>query len=87
MTQVPEGAIRSRHPIGRVCNVLAIVLGILALFLAPVITGVVAVLLGIVGYLRDRPLGRWALLIAVAGAVAGMVLYYGVRGHDFLQLY
>lgn len=86
MAQVPQRTAGSTFMFGRVCNVLAIVLGVLAVFFAPVITGVLAVILGVVGFLRDRPLGRWALPVAVVGAVVGIVLYYGVRGHEFLQI-
>lgn len=86
MAQVPPRTTGSALTFGRVCNVLAIVLGVLAVFVAPVITGVLAVILGVVGFMRDRALGRWALPIAVIGAVVGMVLYYGVRGHEFLQI-
>lgn len=87
MAQVPPRAAGSAVMVGRVCNVLAVVLGVLAVFFAPVLTGVVAVILGVVGFLRDRAVGRVALPVAVVGAVVGMVLYYGVRGHEFLQIF
>jgi hypothetical protein len=83
MTQVPQ---RSTHVFGRACNVLAVVLGVLAVFVVPVVTGLLAVIAGVVGYRHDPRIGRWALLVAVVGAVVGIVLFYGVRGHEFLEI-
>lgn len=86
MAQVPRRTAETGTGFGRMCNVLAIVLGVVAVFVAPVVTGLLAVVLGVFGFLRDRTLGRWALLVAVVGAVVGIVLYYGVRGHEFLEI-
>lgn len=87
MTSAPEEATQSTPSSGRNRSVIAIVLGVLAVFIAPVITGAIAIIVGVTAFRRDRTLGRWALAVAIAGTIIGIVLYYGVRGHDFLRIY
>jgi hypothetical protein len=61
----------------RVCSILGIVFGAIAVFFFPIIFGLAGIVLGIVGYsMGDRALGKWAIAIAVVGTVLGFVLGY-----------
>lgn len=58
----------------RVCSILGIVFGVVAVVFLPVIFGVAAIVLALVGYRGDRRLGRTAVIVAVAGTVLGFLL-------------
>ena len=59
----------------RVCTILAFVFAAVAVFFIPVLFGLAAVVLGLVGgFLGDRPLGWYAAAAGVAGGVLGTVL-------------
>jgi hypothetical protein len=61
----------------RVCTIIAFVLAVVALFVFPVIFGPIAIVLGIVAYVKgDRPLGMWAIVAGVVGLAVGMLLGY-----------
>lgn len=61
----------------RVCSILGIVFGAIAILFFPIIFGIAGIVLAIVGYTRgDRTLGKWAIVVAVAGTVLGFVLGY-----------
>jgi hypothetical protein len=61
----------------RVCSILGIVFGVIAIVFFPIIFGIAGIVLAIVGYTRgDRRLGRLAIIVAVAGTVLGFVLGY-----------
>lgn len=60
----------------RVCSILAIVFGVVAVVFFPIIFGVAAIVLGLIGYRGDQRLGRTALIVAVAGTVLGLLLAY-----------
>lgn len=85
MTQGPEQAAPSAQSSGRGWNVAAMVLGVLAVFVAPVLTGLLAFSAGIAGYKHDPSLGRWAIAVAIAGTVAGCIWFYGIRDNTFLE--
>ncbi|WP_249998068.1 hypothetical protein [Actinoplanes sp. M2I2] len=73
MTQVTT---RRRSISGaRVCTILAFVFAAVAVFFVPVVFGLAALVLGLVGgFLGDRPLGWYAAAAGVAGGVIGVVL-------------
>lgn len=73
-----EAMQRTRSTTGaRVCTILSFVFAAIAVLFFPVIFGVAAIVLAIVGYsLGDRALGKWAIPVAVAGTVLGFVLGY-----------
>ncbi|MEV4347396.1 hypothetical protein AB0J83_23315 [Actinoplanes sp. NPDC049596] len=59
----------------RVCTILAFVFAAVAILFVPIIFGLAAVVLGLVGgYLGDRPLGWYAAAAGAAGGVLGVIL-------------
>jgi hypothetical protein len=61
----------------RVCSILGIVFGAIAVLFFPIFFGLAAIALSIVGYsMGDRTLGKWAIVVAVVGTVLGFVLGY-----------
>ncbi len=61
----------------RVCSILGIAFGVIAIVFFPIIFGIAGIVLAVVGYTRgDRSLGKWAIVVAVAGTVLGFVLGY-----------
>jgi hypothetical protein len=61
----------------RVCSILGIVFGAIAVIFFPIFFGLAAIVLSIVGYaMGDRALGKWAIVVAVVGTVLGFVLGY-----------
>lgn len=61
----------------RVCNILALVFSAIAIVFFPIIFGLAAIVLAIVGFSRgDRALGRWALPISVVATILGFLLGY-----------
>jgi 4-hydroxybenzoate polyprenyltransferase len=61
----------------RVCSILGIVFGVVAVLFMPIIFGLAGIVLSIVGYsMGDKQLGKWAIVISVLGTVLGFVLGY-----------
>lgn len=59
----------------RICTIIAFVFAAIAVLFVPVLAGLIAVVLGVVGgALGDRPLGWYAAAAGVGGAVLGIVL-------------
>ncbi|MEV4542561.1 hypothetical protein ACIBXA_04150 [Micromonospora echinaurantiaca] len=74
MADMPSTA-RPRSNAARICTILGFVFAVLALLLNPIIFGVLGVILGVVGaVLGDKPLGWYAAVASVVGAVIGLVL-------------
>ncbi|MET7749535.1 hypothetical protein [Micromonospora sp. NPDC005367] len=74
MADIPTTA-RPRSSAARVCTILGFVFAVLALFLSPLIFGVIGVILGIVGaVLGDKPLGWYAAAASVIGAILGFII-------------
>ncbi|MFG1951366.1 hypothetical protein [Micromonospora sp. NPDC048830] len=66
---------RPRGNAARICTILGFVFAVVAVFLAPVLFGIVGVVLGIVGaVMGDKPLGWYAAAASVVGAIIGIVL-------------
>jgi hypothetical protein len=62
----------------RICTTVAFVSAGLAVLVWPILFGLFAVVLGLVGgFLGDRPLGFYAAAAGAAGAVLGIVLATG----------
>ena len=65
-------------PAGRrgapVFSILAIVCGVLALLISPLIFGVLGVVLAVVANRRGEPLWKVALAVVIVGAVVGIIL-------------
>jgi hypothetical protein len=85
MTQGPEQTAPSTQSPGWGWSIAAMVLGVLAVFVAPVLTGLLAFSAGVAGYKRDPSLGRWAIAVAIAGTVAGCIWFYGIRDNTLLE--
>lgn len=67
------------HPVtgARVCSIVAFVLAAIAVLFFPIIFGLGAIILGVVGYaMGDRVLGKWAIAAGLAGTVLGFLLAY-----------
>jgi hypothetical protein len=61
----------------RVCSILGIVFGAIAVLFFPIIFGLVGIVLSVIGYARgDHALGKWAIVVSVVGTVLGFVLGY-----------
>jgi hypothetical protein len=61
----------------RVCTIVSFVFAAIAVLFFPIIFGVAAIVLSIVGFsLGDRALGKWAIAAAIAGTLLGFVLGY-----------
>jgi hypothetical protein len=61
----------------RVCSILGIVFGVIAVLFFPIIFGLAGIILSIIGYATgDRALGKWAIVVSVVGTVLGFVLGY-----------
>ena len=59
----------------RVCTILAFVFAVVAVFFIPILFGLVAIVLGIVGAAQgDKPLGWYAAGAGAAGGIIGMIL-------------
>ena len=59
----------------RICTILAFAFAVIALFLVPLLFGVIAIALGAVAATQgDKPLGWYAAGAGAAGAIIGMVL-------------
>ncbi|HEX2772892.1 MAG TPA: hypothetical protein VHN18_10750 [Micromonosporaceae bacterium] len=66
---------RSRTGAARICTIVAFVFAVLAVFLSPLIFGILGVILGAVGaYLGDKPLGWYAAAASVVGAILGFLI-------------
>jgi hypothetical protein len=57
-------------------SILAALLGVTALFAAPLIWGPVGILLGISSYRGRQKFGKVAVVVAAVGAVVGTILHY-----------
>ena len=66
----PTVATRTGSPF----SIAAIVLGIVAVFLLPILLGPLAIVLGAVGMSRREPLGKIGLIVGIVGMVAGFAL-------------
>lgn len=74
MTQVTSTR-RGSVTAARVCTILAFVFAAVAVLFVPLLFGLAALVLGLVGgFLGDRPLGWYAAAAGVAGGVLGAVL-------------
>ncbi|MFI7074160.1 hypothetical protein O7600_26605 [Micromonospora sp. WMMA1998] len=66
---------RPRSNAARICTIIAFVFAALAIFLSPLIFGLLGVILGVVGaVLGDKPLGWYAAAASVVGAVIGIAI-------------
>ena len=73
-TTFTSGRSRNRTA-ARVCTILAFVFAVVAVFFIPILFGLAAVVLGVVGaVLGDKPLGWYAAGAGVLGGVIGVVL-------------
>jgi uncharacterized integral membrane protein len=59
----------------RICTILAFAFAVIALFLVPILFGVIAIALGAFAATQgDKPLGWYAAGAGAAGAIIGMIL-------------
>jgi hypothetical protein len=56
--------------------IAAMVLGVLAVFVAPIILGPIGLILAAVARSRNQPLANWAIGVAAAGTVIGLALAF-----------
>ena len=68
---------RFMHPwLAGGASIVAFILGIAAFFVAPVVWGVLGILLGVSAYRGRQKFGAVAAGVAAAGLVVGLVLHY-----------
>jgi hypothetical protein len=59
----------------RICTIVAFAFAVIALFLLPIVFGLIAIILGVVAATQgDKPLGWYAAGAGAAGAIIGMIL-------------
>lgn len=58
----------------RTMTIIGFVLAGVAVLFAPPVFGLAAVVLGVVAHTKGDPLGRWAIVAGIAGAIVGMAL-------------
>jgi hypothetical protein len=66
----------SRRPGAQIFSIMAIVCGVLAVLLVPILFGPIGIILAIVGNQRGEPLWKVGLGAAVAGMALGILLGY-----------
>lgn len=59
---------------GRIFTILAFVFGVVAILFIPVLFGIAAIVLAVIGMRKGDPLARWALGVAIVGTVLGFAL-------------
>lgn len=59
---------------GRIYTILAFVFGVVAVLFIPIIFGVAAIVLAVIGMRKGDPLAKWALAVAIVGTVIGFAL-------------
>lgn len=59
---------------GRIYTILAFVFGVIAVLFIPIVFGIAAIVLAIIGLRKGDPLARWALAVAILGTIAGFAL-------------
>jgi hypothetical protein len=66
---------RSRSSAARVCTIIGFVFAAVAVLFFPIVFGLAALVLGIIGgVLGDRPLGWYAAVAGVVGGTLGIIL-------------
>jgi hypothetical protein len=74
-TYQPGPPARPRSGAARVCTILAFVFAVVAVLFIPLLFGLVALILGVIGArLGDKPLGWYAAGAGVAGGIIGTIL-------------
>jgi hypothetical protein len=59
----------------RICTILAFAFAVIAIFLVPLLFGLLAIILGVIAATQgDKPLGWYAAGAGAAGAIIGMIL-------------
>jgi len=59
----------------RICTILAFAFAVIAIFLVPLLFGLIAIVLGVIAATQgDKPLGWYAAGAGAAGAIIGMIL-------------
>ena len=74
----------ARRSDARVLTIVSIVLGVVGLFILPIVLGPIGAVLGFVGMARgDKPLGMWAgiwcIVATIIGVILGAVAFNAVR--------
>ena len=59
---------------GRGYTIGGFICAVIALVFLPIVLGPLGAVLGYVGYRKGDPLGRWALIAAIAATVIGLLL-------------
>jgi hypothetical protein len=59
---------------GNALSYAAIALGIVAVFIAPIIVGPIGIVLAVVARSKGEPRWTWGLGVAIAGTVIGLIL-------------
>ena len=71
-----------RRPGPQIFSIIAIVCGVLAILILPIIFGPVGIVMAIVANRRGEPLWKVALAVAVGGMVLGFILGALVLAND-----
>jgi hypothetical protein len=59
---------------GNTLSIVGIVLGIVAIVIAPIIVGVIGIIFAGIAKGKKEPLSTWALIVSIGGTVIGMIL-------------
>jgi hypothetical protein len=71
----------SRRPGAQIFSIIAIVCGVLAVLLVPILFGPIGIILAIVGNRRGEPMWKIGLGAALAGMVLGILLGFLVSAN------
>jgi hypothetical protein len=59
---------------GRGFSIAGIVMGVIAVFIIPILFGPLGILFGFLGHRKGDPLGKTAMIVAAIGMVVGFVI-------------
>ncbi len=74
MQQQSGPSTRPAKPEGRTLTIVGFVLADLALLFIPIILGPAGAICGGVAMSKGDPLGKWALVVGIAGTILGMLI-------------
>jgi hypothetical protein len=70
----PDTPVR-RHG-AQIFSILAMISGVVAIFIVPIVFGLIGIVLAVVANRRAEPLWKVALAVAIGGMILGFVLGY-----------
>ena len=76
----PDAPVRRQG--AQIFSILAMVSGVVAIFILPILFGPIGIVLAVVGNRRAEPLWKVALAVAIGGMILGFILSYLVLSNS-----